>query len=300
MSDRCVVKKRPLYAIGDVHGDVERLLKLLVAHDIIETSDGFEWKKENAIVLLMGDVLDARSVIEGFGDMSFQGTTSDMWLLEFLMVASKKAASKGSAIYALMGEHEYKNICHDFSSASPYHARDITTRASYFSPNGNGYRAICSHYLTSIVYNRNLYSHAGLPLRMTDDQKSLVNKRVSAQMLSPDMLDTVGEFVSHNDYIRAPSVDDQECLNTMLRRRGADRMVVGHYFTQGNGILSSWNDKVVYTDVGLSKAYMPTSTRLTSTILYDDGSGQLKILDLSGACHEIPRADEGREMTDEN
>ena len=281
---------RPLYAIGDVHGDVERLLKLLVAHDIIETSEHtFEWKKANIVVLLMGDVLDAKALSEGFGDLAFQGTTSDLWILEFLVIASEKASRVGSSVHALAGEHEVRNIKHDFSGASPYHLRDPAARARYFSPGGNGQRALNSVFLTSIVYNRTVYAHAGLPLSMSGDQKSLIGKRIGAQILSDARrLDALAGIASHNDYGHDPSVDEQETLETMLRRRGLSKMVVGHYFTRGHGIFAGWNGRVIYTDVGISRAYMPTATRESSTVLLDSGTGDLRILDLSGETREIP------------
>ena len=281
---------RPLYAIGDVHGDVERLLKLLVAHDIIEmTEQTFEWKRQNIVVLLMGDVVDARALSEGLGDLAFQGTTSDLWLLEFLLVASEKASRAGSSIYALVGEHELRNVKHDFSGASPYHMRDVAARERYFSPGGNGSRALSSIFLTSIVYNRTVYAHAGLPLRMTDSQKYLANKRVSAQMLgSQTHLDALTGIVQHSDYGHDPTVDEQEALDTMLRRRGADRMVVGSYFTRGNGVFSGWHGRIIYIDVGISRAYMPSATRDSSAILFDDGTGDLRVLDLNGRTRDIP------------
>jgi hypothetical protein len=283
---------RPLYAIGDVHGDVERLLKLLVAHDIISTSEEtFEWKKRDIVVLLMGDVIDARALSGGLGDLAFQGSTSDLWLLEFLMVVSEKATQMGSCVYALMGEHEVRNVKRDFDGVSPYHVCDVEARARYFGPGGNGARALSSIFLTSIIYNGVVYAHAGLPLNMTDAQKSLVNKRVSAQMLTDQgHLEALAQLVSHNDFGRDPSADEQETLETMLRRRGATRMVVGHYFTRGHGVFAGWGGRVVYTDVGISKAYMPSATEGSSTILFDDGSGDLRALDLSGQVRKIPDA----------
>jgi len=285
---------RPLYAIGDVHGDVERLLKLLVAHDIIEIlpDQTFEWKKRDVVVLLMGDVLDARAQSEAFGDLAFQGTTSDLWLMEFLVIASKKAARVGSSLHALVGEHELRNFKGDFGGASLYHMRDAEARSRYFGPSGNGLHALTSVFLTSIVYNQVVYAHAGLPLNMTSVQKPLVNKRVGAQMLANQKLvDSLTDFVQHNDYGHAPTADEQEALNTMLRRRGATCMVVGHYFTKGHGVFAGWDGKVIYTDVGISRAFMPSATSASSTILLDDGSGDLRVLDLNGQTHAVPDAD---------
>lgn len=284
---------RPLYVVGDVHGDVERLLKLLVAHDIIKIEgDGFEWIKRGVVVLLMGDVLDAKARSEGFGDTPFENTTSDLWLLEFLVVASQKAAEHDSCVYALVGEHEMRNVKHDFGAVSPYHLRDVSLRKAYFSPDGKGISALRSVFLTSMIYNGTLYAHAGLPLRMTDAQKKLVNKRINPAMLcDEDNLAALTDLVSHDDYQTAdPPRKDQLTLDTMLRRRLVSRMVVGRHFTNGNGIVSGWNGKVVYTDVGISKAYMPSATTESSCILFDDGSGVLASLDLSGKTHDIPQS----------
>lgn len=280
---------RPMYVIGDVHGDVERLLKLLVAHDIISIEDNsFEWKKPGIVVLLMGDVLDARAMSEGFGDLPFERSTSDLWLMEFLVVASSKAAKLNASVHALVGEHEVRNVRHDFSAVSPYHLRDASLRRAYFSPTGNGFAAIKSVFLTSLIYNGVLYAHAGIPLDPTDVQKTLVNKRINNAMLCEDQLvEALTQFVSHDDFSREPTRDEQRALDTMLRRRRAKKMVIGRHFTDGRGIVAGWNGKVIYTDVGISKAYMPSATIQSSSILYDDGSGALRSLDLSGRANDI-------------
>ena len=288
VEERAARRCRPLYAIGDIHGDADRLLKLLVAHDLISIADGaFEWTKRDVIVIFMGDVLDAKSRIEGFGDAVFENTKSDLWVLEFIRIAAQKASACGSCVHALLGDHELRNICHDFQDTSPHHNKDVGARKAYFRRGGAGFESICQTFLTSITYNRVLYSHAGLPLSMSDTQKRIVNKKVSPSLFTDEYISDAIALVKTDVYAREPLPAQQESLNVLLRRRGADRMVVGHYFTNGYGIFAGWGGKVVYTDVGISRAYAPTATALSSCILYDDGSGDLRVLDLSGQTHEI-------------
>ena len=286
--------RRPLYAIGDIRGDVERLLKLLVAHGIIEMRDQtFEWIKRDVIVLLMGNVLDAKSAMGAFGDMLFDDSTSDLWILQFLQEASVKAGRAKSAILSVLGEREVRNALGDYSETSPYHCTDRNERRRHLAPGGAGFASLCSSFVTSLTHGDVVYSHAGIPLNASVVQRRIVNKRVGPPVLAAQNVCEVLGFVGHRDYARAPSRNDQEKLETALRRRRARRYVVGHYHTGNKGIVAGWGGRVVYTDVGISRAITPHATKHSSSVLYDSGQEgeDLQVLHLDGTTEPVPSGD---------
>lgn len=283
--------RRPLYAIGDVHGDADRLIKIMTAHDLIDIASGtVRWKKRGVIVIMMGDVTDAKSRINEFGDTAFQGSLSDMWIVEFLKTAAREARKCDSELYALFGNHELMNYRGDFRYASPYHVRDPKSRLKYFKE-GDGYDALTSIFLTSVTYNRNHYSHAGIPLGVTDTQNTMLNKRVNAKLLAMDSgagKSDLEDLVSHRDYFHPADPDRTERVKHLLDTRSIDRMVVGHNYTGGQGIVSDFDGRIVFSDVGISKAFSPAATKLSVQVVYDRGDGDLVALDIDGKERNIP------------
>ena len=285
----------PLYAIGDVRGDADRLVRILVAHDLIEISETrtFEWKKPDVAVLFMGNLLDARSRVSAFGDMAFEGSRSDMWILEFLREASERAAEKGARVFALLGARELANVHGDFSETSTYHLGDRDRRRAYFGPEGSGRRILRDLFVTSFTHNGVLYTHAGLPLDPTPFQKIAMNKRVADTLLREDARKEMEGLVAHEQYASsvAPDRAAQEKLNTALRRRQVRAMVIGHVFAEPGsgerGVRVGWDGRVVYTNVALSRAMTISSTRASSSVAYDPGDGRLRALYADGSSERL-------------
>ena len=284
-------QNRPLYAIGDVHGDADRLIKILSAHGLVDVSAGrVRWLKRDVVVILMGDITDAKSRQDERGDTLFRGSLSDMWIVEFVKLAAQEAVKVGSAMYALFGNHELMNFRGDFRFASPHHVRDSPSRHMYFRE-GAGYDALTSVFLTSVTYNRNNYSHAGIPLDVNEMQSKMIDKKVNADLLAMDEHSKdLEELVSHRDYYESDRGGQTDArLDNLLRERGLNRLVVGHNYTHGQGIVSDYGGRVVFTDVGISKAFVQTASNLSMQVLYDPGDGNLSALNLDGSVRPIPQ-----------
>ena len=280
---------RPLYAIGDIHGDAARLIAILTKHELIDASAGsVKWIKPDVIVLLMGDVVDAKSRSGEFGDMIFQDSLSDMWILEFLTTASQEADKMGSTVLALMGNHELMNCRGHFEWVSPHHVPSVQMRRAYFMPGGGGYRTLCDLFHTSITYNGNHYSHAGIPLDANSAQKRMLGKRVSPAMLAMKDDPDLENLLSHRDYFVDSTKDSTYAVNTLCKRNLLKSMVIGHNFTAGEGIVSDFDGRVVYTDVGHSRAFTLTPTPQTCEVVYDSGDGALQALRADGSTAPIP------------
>lgn len=282
---------RPMYVIGDVHGDANRLLNILVKHKLIKISNNVvSWAQDNVILLLMGDVLDAKSRVNEFDNMVFQNSLSDMWILEFLDVISKEAGKCNSAVLMLFGNHELMNILGDHAWVSPYHILNPSTRREYFNINGRGFEILCRLAHTSITYNGNLYSHAGIPLSVTPNQSRFFNKKITPTLLSKINSSDLHEMISHRDY----HLGKQDAhltvnrVNILCSQHKIKRMVIGHNFTAGRGIISSHDAKIVHTDVGISRAFgLENSDESRSQILLDPGDGNLVVLHIDGSVSSV-------------
>jgi cleavage and polyadenylation specificity factor subunit 3 len=286
-----------LYAIGDVHGDAERLIKVMSAHGLVDVTAGnVRWTRPNVVVILMGDITDAKSRLDDRGDSAFQGSLSDLWIVEFVKLAASEATKVGSELFVLLGNHELMNYRGDFRYASPHHVRDPASRRAYFREGGSGYDALTSIFVTSITYNRNNYSHAGIPLGANAMQTKMVDKRVNGALLATDeRTKDLEEFVSHRDYFESDRTGTITArLGPVLARHAIDRMVVGHNYTHGEGIVSDYGGQVVFTDVGLSKAFAPTVSVSCTQIAYDPGDGHLCALNMDGSTRPIAERSDPR------
>ena len=278
---------RPLYAIGDVHGDAERLVATLVRHKIVETTgSSMKWTKPGIVVILMGDVLDARSRHGEFGDMLFEKTQSDLWILEFLRVAASEAEKEGSTLVALLGNHEILNLRGDFQYVSPHHIPSADARRAYMQQAGSDVFSALFH--TSIVYNGVHYSHAGYPLNATTKQKQLMNKRATRALTAMASDPDLEALVSHRDYMRSGNKQKVFQVATLCRRNNFRHMVIGHNYTEGAGIVSDYDGLIIYTDVGLSRSFTVRDVAAATEILFDPGEGKLQVLHADGSLTDIP------------
>lgn len=283
---------RPLYAIGDVHGDADRLINIMQNHGLIDiSSSSVRWTKPNVIVVLMGDVLDAKSRLGAFGDMLFENTLSDLWIMEFLRTAAEGAARLGSKLMVILGNHELMNIRGEHQYVSPHHmlAQDAPRKRSEYFSNGKGRATLETLYHTSITYNQTNYSHAGIPVDLTQSQSKMLGKRAGSALLDRADDPQLVELVSHRDYMLAQSGrPTDEKVAEVCRRHQVRRMVIGHNCTDGAGVLTSFAGRVVYTDTGISRAFTPQSTPKTMEIVYDPGDGDLCVLRADGSRAPIP------------
>jgi len=284
---------RPVYAIGDVHGDAERLMKVLSAHGLVDVSAGRVcWTQPNVDVVLMGDVTDAKSRNGDDGDALFEGSFSDLWILEFVRLAAEEAKKVNSTLVVLLGNHELMNYRGDFRYASPHHARNLRSRLEYFQK-GAGYRALTSVFVTTVTYNGVIYAHAGIPIDPTPTQLKLLDKRVNADLLGlDDVSKDLEDLVSHRDYFAPGDANDAADTGRRLARildaRGVKRMVVGHNYTHGSGVVSDYGGRLVFSDVGISKAFAPNISAACMQIVYDPGDGALRAMQLDGTTRPIP------------
>jgi len=93
-----------LVAVGDLHGDLDKARRALVAARVLDPSTD-RWSGGDSVLVQVGDVLDR-------GD----GEIACLFLLERL---AKEAALVGGAVHVLNGNHETMNVGGRFRYATP-------------------------------------------------------------------------------------------------------------------------------------------------------------------------------------
>src|SRR5215469_16064093 len=81
---------RPIYIIGDVHGQLKKLVKLLQDRQLIDAEHC--WKAGTATLWFMGDVVDRGP--------------DGVAVLDLVMRLQAEAAAAGGAVASLLGNHE--------------------------------------------------------------------------------------------------------------------------------------------------------------------------------------------------
>src|SRR2546422_3674156 len=81
---------QPIYVIGDVHGHLKKLVKLLQDAQLV--GDHLSWRADNAILWFIGDLVD-------------RGPDS-IAVLDLVMRLQAEAAIAGGQVACLLGNHE--------------------------------------------------------------------------------------------------------------------------------------------------------------------------------------------------
>jgi len=170
-------KKDRIIVLGDLHGDLEKTLKCLLAAKVINRKN--EWIGGKTIVVQIGDQLDGCRPGRGedCADLEDEHDVADIKVMEVLDEIHKKAVKKGGAIYSLLGNHEVMQYKHDryvskksldyFNDyVDPISGKEIKNgkhaRLHAFAP-GNEYanKLACTR-TSALIIGSNLFVHAGI------------------------------------------------------------------------------------------------------------------------------------------
>ena len=151
-----------IIVIGDIHGDIDRLIHILVSLNIF--SHTLEWiaQPPNTIVIQLGDQIDSmdRTGTNPHWDNTSSACPGGILDLNILLLMDKLdtiavAAGHGGRILSLIGNHELLNLMHEFHYVSPCSLNivDAETRKQLFAY-GNG-------QLTRLLAKRNIVVKIG-------------------------------------------------------------------------------------------------------------------------------------------
>lgn len=285
-----------ILAIGDIHGDIQKLLDcLLIAGLIAQDADGIRWTGGNATVVQLGDVLDR-------GDAEI----STVLLLREL---DKQARSHGGAVHMLNGNHESLNVAGDFRYVTPgafwesamaagldeADARKsndaiLQARWSLYRPGGVMAKELSQNPTVLIVNDEIVFAHGGLLPHHVKYGVQRINDEVARWMRGADCTDgssPTPPFTAmgdSNSVMWNRTFGKERCspydrmqmktqLDATLDQLGAKAMVVGHT-PQMSGLNAECNGRIWRVDVGMSSGVLGAEAQVLE-FSKEEGTGDL-------------------------
>jgi len=273
-----IIDANRLIVIGDVHGDIERLLKMLQKINIF--SESLEWIAEpkDTIVIQLGDQIDSLSRrVDNDIEKANWEKYADVEVLELMdkldLIAQNASNGKGRVL-SLIGNHEIMNTQHIFNYVSPT-SMNITggenERAKLFTP-GNKYATILSRRNIVSRIGPFLFCHGGiLPqhLECVYNNFDTINKCMQKYLrgnepLSMEEMYVINEVIFHGEFgilwlrkyvelaEHQPNILE-ELINDICKRTNTMVLFVGHNTMEN--IRPVVNGKLYFTDAGFSRAY---------------------------------------------
>jgi len=276
-----------IVAVGDVHGDYDRLSTLLRDAGVIDKKQ--KWIARKTHLVQTGDLLD-------------RGPDSRK-VMDLLMRLEGQAEKAGGRVHVLLGNHETMNLFGDlrYVSEGEYEAfrtpRSEEVRDAYFEkyvlpaqeekgaagdekqlrakwyaehplgwvehrfafgPNGT-YGKWLRQKNAVVRIGDILFLHGGISPKYSGWTIRQLNEKVRAELADFALLengvvtDSAGPLW-YRGLAEAPEAESAQAVDDLLSRFQVKHLVIGHTPTKG-AILPRFEGKVILIDVGLSQAY---------------------------------------------
>jgi len=249
-----------LVIIGDIHGDIKRLKTILIDAKII--NNNIEWIAEppNTVVVQMGDQVDSLNRDESIAEWE---VLDDVEVIYFTNLLDKFAQSKGGRFISIIGNHEFMNVIGNYSYVSSKSmANNENKRRELFKAKGV-LSPILSKRPIVLKIGELFFCHAGLTtkhlelLKKYDKDISYINRIWKNFVLHSNVLKEDKELfdnilLDYNGILWTRELDNQNDLNELLKSINCTFMFVGHTVMDG---IKFYNNKVWYTDTGISRAF---------------------------------------------
>ena len=264
-----------IIVIGDIHGDVERLVKLVKSIGLF--SNDLQWIAEpkNTVVIQLGDQIDSLSRSSDNNQDGWE-KYPDVEVLQLMdrLDANAQAGSDGKGrVISLLGNHEIMNtqgIFNYVSNMSMDALGGFANRAALFSP-GNQFAQILSRRNIVVSIGPFLFSHGGLLPEHLDAVynnfitiNNCMQKYLRGEGLSSDELFVINNVIVHPEtgivWLRkyVELADHQpdilvQLIDNVCQRTNTMVLFVGHNTMET--IKRTANGKLYFTDAGFSRAY---------------------------------------------
>ena len=249
-----------LVIIGDIHGDIKRLKTILIDAKII--NNNIEWIAEppNTVVVQMGDQVDSLNRDESIAEWE---VLDDVEVIYFTNLLDKFAQSKGGRFISIIGNHEFMNVIGNYSYVSSKSmANNENKRRELFKAKGV-LSPILSKRPIVLKIGELFFCHAGLTTKHLELFKkygkniSYINSIWKSFVLHGNVLKEDKELfdnilLDYNGILWTRDLDNQNDLNKLLKSINCTFMFVGHTVMDG---IKFYNNKVWYTDTGISRAF---------------------------------------------
>lgn len=198
-------KYQHVYAIGDIHADLPKLITILVDNGIIDFNmanlpafrtslHSVNWVKPNTLVVLVGDIVDGRRIKTmvplKYTDIPDTIGNIELLLHAFIYNLRIRASEMGSDLMFVSGNHDYHTVL--LSSQAHKHRNDyiyenyVHQAAKNFFGNYENRRTIllpfytCCPYLIITIDGEVAFVHAGL-YSSGDDKRSVYDRLTGIQ-----------------------------------------------------------------------------------------------------------------------
>lgn len=274
-----------IIVIGDIHGDMDVLLKCLKKPTLIDENN--RWIGGETVVVQIGDQIDSCR-FNGFqSNCNQQNYTigdeaEDIKILLYLTELHNQASKVGGAVYSLMGNHEFMNVDGDMRFVSHSNIRQFDNynhngkiiqdglegRKVAFKPgNKMANFMACTRQLVLII-GSNLFVHAGIIPELKnkygvdiENMNKLLAMFLFDELAQPNKfkdlftnIKTSPIWIRH--FGKEVSVENCDKLAETLKTYKVGKMFVGHTPQFESGISSQCNNTVWRTDIGMSRAFM--------------------------------------------
>ncbi|ORX76400.1 Metallo-dependent phosphatase [Anaeromyces robustus] len=236
-------------AVGDIHGDYRKLVKVLRTAKLIDHKNN--WIAKDTAFIQTGDLLDRGS---------------DTILIFDLMIKLKDQAKKyNSIVYMLLGNHEIMNLQEDFRYVTRGDVMSfggMANRKKAFSLEGKYGKLLRTEMNATMIIDDTLFVHAGLTSVFAKYGVDQMNNHVhyvlqtypAEQLFYAPILGNNGPF-----WTRFMSWGEEqpmcEELRMVFETMNIKRMVVGHTVQENGKINSRCGKKYLMIDVGMSEFY---------------------------------------------
>lgn len=250
-------KVRRIIAIGDVHGDIQALKKILERAGLIEESG--LWIGRDTYVVQIGDQMD------GLSRMGNWRNDNEMEVIIYMTELDGEAKKYNGRVLSLIGNHELMNTMGDFSYVSQNGMSKFggtQNRMNLLKPGGKIALLFAKSRYAVIKIGEWVFVHGGIKPEISREYSiPQINRNMRAYMtgkLTAKQRKDFAKIFDNNDsivYYRGFSNDRPNCrgLDESLNNMHCKKMVVGH--SVQDRINSKCGERVWRIDTGISRAF---------------------------------------------
>ena len=265
-----------IIVIGDIHGDMNVLIKCLLLAKVINNKR--QWIGGKDVIVQVGDQIDS---------CRFNGTKcdeinnyeidspDDIKILFFMTKLHNKAIKHGGAVYSLMGNHELMNAMGDMTYVSysnlkyleknniddNKHKNGMDIRKNLFKPGNTIANFLACTRKVALKIGSNLFVHAGIVENISKEYNiNDMNQALTLYLLNKSS--NIDKF--NNDFMGKDSplwtrdynnMNYCNNINTITNTYKVGRIIVGHTPQLNHGIKDKCDGKIWFTDVAMSQSF---------------------------------------------
>lgn len=148
-----------IVVIGDIHGDLARLLQILYAAKVINQNMQWIAEPKNTMVVQLGDQID--SITRAPTQTPDWEKVADVEVMQLMDQLDTIAKPHGGRVISILGNHEWMNVMGDFTYVSDFSKKATMLRQQKFAPNGQ-YSMMLSKRNMIVKIGDILFCHGGI------------------------------------------------------------------------------------------------------------------------------------------